>query len=130
MPNRAQRRAAERAIPRYKRGMTKEERIKAFYKNGITEKDLQENYELGLKEGRDEAAAFTLKTCYAAFILAMRSELHFGRERCRRILVKADEILTESLSSEEAIDKVWEEIGLHLEFNDPFERIQETDSNE
>ena len=127
MSNRAQRRAAAKATPRYKRGLTKEDKIKKLYKNGITADDLQKSYTDGYREGQKDGVNYSLKTCYAAFILAMRKELGFGRERCKKLIRCADEIVCNALTSEETIEQVWNEIGLHLEFEEPFERVQEAE---
>lgn len=123
--NRQQRRAKAKATPAYRRGMTREDKIKALYKNGITAEDLKKNYDLGFEAGKHAAITFTFKTCYAAFIMALKREFKFGHERCRKALIAADDIVVESLSSEEAIDQAWEEVGLYLDFDDPFDRIKE-----
>ena len=41
------------------------------------------------------------------------------------MLQKTDQIVLEQLTSMEAIEKVWNKIGLQLVFDDPFERVQE-----
>lgn len=66
--------------------------------------------------------------CYAAFILAMRKCHRFGRFRCKRILKSADWEVVNALTTEELIDKVFEEIGLVLDFDDPFDRIKEVET--
>ena len=48
----------------------------------------------------------------------------------RRLLAAIDRIVLEELTSSEAIDKVFAEIGLRLEFDDPFERITEVSAGQ
>lgn len=125
--NRQQRRRQQKQIPKYRRGMTKEDRIKALIKNGITPDDLQKSCEDGWKQGWLAGAESTLRSCYAAFILAMREHHKFWRKRCKRVLNTADSYVMTSMGHEELIDKVWEEIGLRLNFEAPFDRIEEVD---
>ena len=108
--NREQRRAQKKAQrgqpkpkqPQYLR-MTKEQRMDALVKNGITIKDLEENYN---------------KTCYAAVCLAL-NELHgFGMKRCKDVLNLVDEKILFSLTSMETIEEVWQKIGLQIDFNE------------
>ena len=66
--NRAQRRAAQRQVPGYKRHMTDEERLRAVYKNGITADDLDDAY----REGWRDACRYSMRVCYAAAVLALR----------------------------------------------------------
>lgn len=49
----------------------------------------------------------------------------FGKKRLRDVLQKTDQIVLEQLTSMEAIEEVWNKIGLQLVFDDPFERVQE-----
>ena len=80
--NREQRRAQKKAQrgqpkpkqPQYLR-MTKEQRMDALVKNGITIKDLEENYNKGYEAGFAVASGPVIKTCYAAVCLAL-NELH------------------------------------------------------
>lgn len=123
--NRAQRRAQAKATPAYKRGKTVEDKIKAFYKNGITAADLQENFEKGYNAGFKDAVPATYEHIYAAVILACRRDLGFGKKRCARLLNHIDDIVTEHLSSREAIEQVWQEVGLELNFSAGIERIED-----
>ena len=118
--NRSDRRKEQRAKPKYMR-YNKEQQIAALYKNGITAKDLQKEYE----RGRDDGITGTFKTIYAAVCLAVE-ELHgFKRERCKRLLERIDDIVINSLTSTEAIQEVFERIGLVIDFNESFERVKD-----
>lgn len=123
--NREQRRAQKKAQrgqpkpkqPQYLR-MTKEQRMDALVKNGITIKDLEENYNKGYEAGFAVASGPVIKTCYAAVCLAL-NELHgFGMKRCKDVLNLVDEKILFSLTSMEAIEKVWQKIGLQIDFNE------------
>lgn len=131
--NRQQRRAQQKAQkrqqkkqPAYKH-LTIEERKDALVKNGITVADLEENYNKGYDEGFKIASGPVIKTCYAAVCLAL-NELHgFGRKRCYDVLQSVDDKILTSLTSMEIIDDVFQKIGLEIDFNDPFDRIMETE---
>ena len=123
--NREQRRAQKKAQrgqpkpkqPQYLR-MTKEQRMDALVKNGITIKDLEENYNKGYEAGFAVASGPVIKTCYAAVCLAL-NELHgFGMKRCKDVLNLVDEKILFSITSMEAIEDVWQKIGLQIDFNE------------
>ena len=123
--NREQRRAQKKAQrgqpkpkqPQYLR-MTKEQRMDALVKNGITIKDLEENYNKGYEAGFAVASGPVIKTCYAAVCLAL-NELHgFGMKRCKDVLNLVDEKILLSLTSMETIEEVWQKIGLQIDFNE------------
>lgn len=72
--NRQQRRKIERqnrkiTRPAYK-GMTKEQRMDALVKNGITAEDLKQEWHDGFEAGFREACPATVRTLYAAVLLA------------------------------------------------------------
>lgn len=122
--NRQQRRAQQKAVPGYLRG-SKEDKIKALLKNGITPQDLEQEYRKGFEAGFKAAAPATFKAIYAAVCLALHDLHGFGRKRCAQVLTTVDGHVLETLTSEELIDDVWSKIGLQLAFNEPFDRIEE-----
>lgn len=126
MSNRAQRRAAAKKTPRWM-PPTKDQRMKALIQNGITPKDLTEEYNKGFKDGFAAATEPAVKTCYAAFCLAMKEELGFGHARVKRVLKRADEFVLDTLASAEIIDEVFQKIGLTLDFDEPFDRINDAE---
>jgi hypothetical protein len=122
--NRQQRRKAKKQLPKHAR-LTKEQQIARLHKNGITVQDLEKNYNIGYEEGIRMGIQRTFRSCYAAFILAMRKQHRFGRRRCKRILKLADWEVVNALTTDELIDEVFNQIGLHIDFDDPFDRIKE-----
>lgn len=130
--NRQQRRAQKKkqgGQPVYKR-MTREQRMDALVKNGITIQDLEKNYNIGYDEGFKVASLNVVKTVYAAICLALH-ELHgFGRKRCYDVLTLVDQKFMESLNSIETIDEVWKTIGLSIDFGEPFDRIIESEDDD
>lgn len=128
--NRADRRARAKATPAYKRGMTRDDKIKAFYKNGITLEDLQRNGQEGYDKGWSEACRYTMKVCYAAAVRAMHQLEGWGKTRNARFLRLMDDIVTNSLTSDEAINAALEEAGVIISFDEVFpeDRIEEVGS--
>ena len=115
--NKAQRGQPKPKQPQYLR-MTKQQRMDALVKNGITIKDLEENYNKGYEAGFAVASGPVIKTCYAAVCLAL-NELHgFGMKRCKDVLNLVDEKILFSLTSMETIEEVWQKIGLQIDFNE------------
>lgn len=87
--------------------------------------NLQEKYKAGYTAGFREASEPTLRSCFAAVCLALNDLHGFGQARCANVLRAVDQHMTETLTSAEAIDEVWERMKLRLVFDDPFDRIQE-----
>lgn len=131
--NRQQRRAQAKAQKRQQKApkpkyqsMTKEQRIEALVKNGITPKDLEKNFADGYDEGYKDASTQAVKTVYAAVCLALHDKPYgFERERCADVLRAVENHVLYSLSSEEAIEEVYKRMKLQLDFGEPFDRIIE-----
>ena len=122
--NREQRRRALRSAPQWA-GMTKDQRLERLFKNGLTLKDLERERKAGWEEGFRAGVTGSMKTLFAAVALALkRDKIHLGWRRSKRILNAADQITVEHLTSQEAIDQVWEEVGLRLDFSEAFEKVQ------
>lgn len=121
MTNRASRRASRkssRGVPGYHR-LTVDDRINAMCKNGITPQDLEKEFERGRLDGFKTAAEPMLKTCYAAICLALNDVHGFGAKRCFDVLVAVDDYVANSLTSAEAIEEVFDRMGLELDFGSP-----------
>lgn len=125
--NRAQRRAKAKATPSYKRGMTSEDKIKAFYKNGITLDDLNKAADDGYKQGWKAACEFCMRVCYASSVRALSELEGYGTKRNTRFLRTMDGYVVNTMTSDEAIEAALEEAGVHINFREPFpeDRITE-----
>ena len=123
--NRQQRRAQQRATPGYLRG-SNEQKVKALLKNGITPKDLEEEYKRGFEAGFKAGAPATFKSIYAAVIMALHDLHGFGHDRCAKVLMAVDRHVVDSLTSQELVDEAWRKVGLYLNFDEPFNRIEDT----
>lgn len=125
--NRAQRRAEARRQERLPSWLParKEERVKRLMQQGISPQDLVSEYEKGFKEGFTQASIPMVKSCYAAICLALHDLYGFGSKRCMNVLNCVDDKLISTLTSTDAIDEVWEKIGLEINFSEPFDRIEE-----
>lgn len=99
--------------------------MKKLLQNGITPEDLQKEYQKGFEAGFSQAAKPVMRTCYAAVCLALNDLHRFHRKRCADVLRRLDWHVTNSLASQEAIDEVYKRMGLSIDFDDPFERVQE-----
>lgn len=93
------------------------EAFQRISKNGITIEDMHkaetDAYSKGVQDGKDGA----VKTCFAAICLTLH-ELHgFGKERCSKVLNDVYDKLQFTLTSQEAIQEVYDTIGLQIRFN-------------
>lgn len=98
-------------------------------KNGITLEDVKRAEEKSYAQGVQAGIENTMKTCYAAICLAL-NELHgFGTKRCKEVLNAVDQKVVMTLTSDEAIQEVFDRMGLVIRFNaGPLEeRIEERD---
>ena len=123
MSNRADRRAKKKQAPRWQK-LTQDQRINAMCRNGITPKDVDDAYAKGRKDALHEVSDYCMKDCYAGFLLAAHEVFGFGHERCLRLLRAADERICNSLASDEAIDEVFQKVGVNIDFYRP-DRITE-----
>ena len=92
------------------------EAFQRISKNGITIEDMhkaeEDAYSKGVKDGKDGA----VKTVFAAICLTLH-ELHgFGKERCAKVLNDVYDKLQFTLTSQEAIQEVYDTIGLEISF--------------
>lgn len=124
--NRQQRRAQKKEkVPAYHR-LTIEERKEKLMRNGITPEDLTRAYENGYNHGFSDACPSTFKSIYAAVCLVLNEKHGFGRKRCRDVLNAVDTCVIDQLTSTEAIDAVYEKIGLELDFGETLDdRVKE-----
>lgn len=130
MANRAQRRAAAKKIKRPPwQGKTLEQKQAALWKNGITARDVEKEFKNGFQQGYEQGSHGVIETCYAAFCLALQDELKFDGAQCKKMLLKVDDYICNSLTSLEIRDEVFERLGLTLNFKEAFpeDRIQNDD---
>ena len=87
-------------------------------KNGITVEDMyraeNEAYAKGIAAGKDA----TVRTCFAAVCMALHEMYGFGKDRCSKVLNNVYDKLTMALTSEDAIQEVYDTIGLEIHFSD------------
>ena len=128
--NRAQRRAQQRVERQQKKRqpaymkLSKDARIDALIKNGITPDDLKKSFDEGYEAGFSDAAPSTFKTIYAAICLALNEMYSFDAVHCMKTLKCVDRIVIEQLTSAEAIQAVYDKMGLELDFNDPLDVVR------
>ena len=134
--NRAQRRRLARLeqrdtleIPEHKKReiAARLEAVERLSRQGISPQDLKQEYDRGFDEGFMSAAMPITKGCYAAVCLALKELYGFGPKRCLNVLRKIDEKLLYTLDGRELIDQVFEDVGLSINFKEPFDRIEEVD---
>lgn len=115
--NRQQRRAAKRAAPKKKpawHGLTKEQKQEALFRNGITAKDLQREYDTGYKQARKELTSFAMMMFYCATAIAAHRLFGFGETRIARLLDDIQQIMTEEIGTEDIIERCRRETGIDV----------------
>lgn len=116
--NRQQRRAAKRAAPKKKpiwHGLTREEKKEALFRNGITTKDLEREYDIGYKQARQELTSFAMQMFYCAAAISAHRLFGFGETRITRLLDDIQQIMTEEIGTEDMIERCRRETGIDIE---------------
>jgi hypothetical protein len=95
-----------------------------FFRNGITEKDVQKAYEEGLKEGRKFAEDFAFHTIYAAFIITMIDKHGMDADEAVDLLIEMDHQVVVCVEDSELADEAYEKTGVELHWDDAIGRIE------
>lgn len=84
--------------------------------------DMEKEY----RKGAIDAERHAIKMIFAALCLVLKHYFKFGRIRIYRVLKAVEAYLQPNnlLSSMEMIDKVLEETGIRLNFDDPFDPVE------
>lgn len=87
-------------------------------RNGITVEDMyraeNEAYAKGISAGKDA----TVRTCFAAICMTLHELYGFGKDRCSKVLNDVYDKLVYSLTSDDAIQEVYDTMGLEIHFSD------------
>lgn len=95
-----------------------------YFRNGITEKDVQKAYEDGMKEGRKFAEDFAFHTIYAAFLITMIDKHGMDADEAVDLLTEMDHQVVVCVEDQELTDEAYEKTGVELHWDDAIERIE------
>lgn len=123
--NRKERRSAAKNSKKNKapewHNLTKEQRMANLVKNGITPKDLEENFKKGYAAAANSLGGYFQRQLYSAFALALH-ELHgFGRKRALEVLVKTRQIILDYPACGDIMERVEKEMGLEINVSESLE---------
>lgn len=134
MSNRAQRRQMMRAQvdkgKQLEKDYTRQQIVTGLLQNGITIKDLEANFEKGMREGFRIGGEQVTKCCYAAVILALKEDFGFSNEQCYDAVYAVDRRIVWAIGHEELARDVLEKTGINMRLDEPLERIQKVDKEE
>ena len=104
--------------------LTPVEQLRAqFYRNGITEADVQKAYEQGTQEGRRFAEDFAFHTIYAAFLITMIDKHGMDADKAVDLLIEIDKQTVLCVEDTDLVDEAYEKTGVQLNWEDAVERI-------
>jgi len=126
MSNRAMRRQIARANKQTLQEMSRDAKKAALIRNGITIKDLEDNYNDGWEKGFAQGTTTTGSVVYAAIGIALHDLFGFGHKRILRTLQLVDKHVCEDISSIDTANELLEKTGIRLNFGEPFDRVEET----
>ena len=122
--NRAQRRAERKATPRTQR-LTPDTLRRQLARNGITLEDVKRDCDKSYKDGYSDGVKSVYTALYAGVCLAANELYGFGEKRCFNLIKRADELVLNRLTTKDLTDEVFERMGLTIDEDAPFDRIQE-----
>jgi thermostable 8-oxoguanine DNA glycosylase len=102
------------------------EQVRRLSQNGITQKDLDETYEKGHKDGFKAGTDKTLRTIYAGVVLEMLDAGN-SKEEAISFLRNLDNRLITSIDAGEDIEEVFNRTGVRLMLKEDFERVREVE---
>lgn len=88
--------------------------IARLSRNGITPKDLEQEYQRGYDAARKELTSFTMRMFYCACGLALHDLYGFGETRIIRTLDRVQEIMTEEICTADIADRLKRETGIEI----------------
>jgi hypothetical protein len=104
--------------------VTPEEELRLkFFRNGITEKDVQKAYEDGMKEGRKFAEDFSFHAIYAAFLITMIDKHGMDADEAIDLLVEIDRQTVLCVEDSELADEAYKKTGIELNWESAIDRI-------
>lgn len=104
--------------------LTPVEQLRAqFYRNGITEADVQKAYEQGTQEGRKFAEDFAFHTIYAAFLITMIDRHGMDADEAVDLLIEIDKQAVLCVEDTDLVAEAYEKTGVQLNWEDAIERI-------
>lgn len=104
--------------------VTPEEELRLkFFRNGITEKDVQKAYEDGTKEGRKFAEDFAFHAIYAAFLITMIDKHGMDADEAIDLLVEIDRQTVLCVEDSELAEEAYEKTGIELNWESAIDRI-------
>lgn len=106
--------AAERAKAIVRRDAAKQAAIERLSRNGITPKDLENEYKRGYDDASHDLTGFAMRMFYCAAALAAH-ELHgFGERRIIRLLDRIQQIMTEEICTADITQRLRRETGIDI----------------
>jgi hypothetical protein len=119
---RAKQRADRRAL--MEMPLTPVEQLRAqFYRNGITEADVQKAYEQGTQEGRKFAEDFAFHAIYAAFLITMIDKHSMDMDEAVDLLIEIDKQTVLCVADTDLVEEAYEKTGVQLNWEDSVGRI-------
>lgn len=92
------------------------QRIKDIERNGITLEHMMQAEKDAYARGIEDGKAGTFETCFAAICLALHDLHGFGSKRCKDVLNAVYDRMTMALNSADAIQQVYDQMGLEIKF--------------
>ena len=103
---------------------SKNEQLNHLYQNGITQKDLDANYDKGFEQGYKLAGTDAIESIYAGCAKVL-ADAGNSKDEVLAFLKQVDDFVMASLGGKEDLEQLLHEYGIQLVFKDTLERVQE-----
>jgi len=102
-----------------------ERQMAALFRNGITTDDVTREKKAAFTEGQHMAEKFTFQVIYAAILITMVEKHEWDSDAVVDLLKEIDHQVVLCVEDVELAREAYEKTGISLNWDDPFERIQE-----
>lgn len=103
-------------IPEYKRRQiaARSALVQRLSQNGITPKDLENEYQKGYDNARADLTSFCMQFFYCGAAIAAHNLFGFGETRIERLLTEMQRVMTEEIDREDIRERCKRETGVDV----------------
>lgn len=103
-------------IPEYKRRQiaARSALVERLSQNGITPKDLENEYQKGYDNARADLTSFCMQFFYCGAAIAAHNLFGFGETRIERLLTEMQRVMTEEIDREDIRERCKRETGVDV----------------
>lgn len=102
------------------------ESIRGIVQQGITPKQLEEEFDRGWRKGYKDAAMPTSRAAMAAAILALGEVFGFSDEQCVLFLDEMFRHMMTAIGDDDLVEEAFERVGVEIDWGNPVDGVTRT----